>query len=389
MEDSIQTAEPRRKSAVTVIRILIASIMVLAGVGILALLMTGSNAANKDFVTYWAVGKQLVRHANPYDGAEILRLEREAGYKETRPLYMRNLPTAFFLALPFGFMNEWLAAMVWSLMLVASLAGSIRMIWMMEGRPPGRLHLVGYIFPPVVECITVGQVGILLLLGFTGFLYFHKSRPVVAGLFLGLCGLKPHLFVPVAAVLVLWCVTRRDYGILFGLSAVLAGCLLLTHVVDSSAWSQYLQMMKAENLQNEPIPTISLLFRAAINLHATWLQFVPMLAGTLWAIWYFLRSDWNWQGPGLLLLTVSVMVAPYAWLTDEAVVLPAVLHGVYRLAENRRSLTPFLVIMLPALVIVLAGKAIGSWWYVWTSQAWFGFYLYAMRSGLRFSAVEA
>jgi Glycosyltransferase family 87 len=289
MGDAIQTAESGPKNAVSVIRVLIASMMVLAGVGILALSMTGSNAANKDFVTYWAAGKQLVRHASPYDGVEILRLEREAGCKENRPYFMRNPPTALFLALPFGLMNEWQAAMVWSLMLVASLAASIRMIWMMEGRPPGRLHLIGYIFPPVLECITVGQVGILLLLGFTGFLYFHKSRPAVAGLFLGLCAIKPHLFLPVVAVLMLWCIKRGDYRVLLGLSGALTACLLLTHIVDPSAWPQYFQMMKAENLHDEPIPTISLLFRAAINVHATWLQFVPTMAATACAVWHFHR----------------------------------------------------------------------------------------------------
>jgi hypothetical protein len=389
MGDPIEVTEVQQKTPVSAIRIVLAGLMVAMGIGILAFAMTGSNAANKDFVTYWAAGKQLVRHANPYDGAEILRLEREAGCKENRPYFMRNPPTAFFLALPFGLMSEWPAAVIWSLLLVASVVISIRMIWMMEGRPAGRLHLIGYIFPPVLECLTIGQVGILLLLGFTGFLYFHKTRPFVAGLFLVLCSIKPHLFIPLGVVLVLWCVQSRSYRILAGIGIGLAGCVVLTQIVDPAAWGQYFQMMRAENLKDEPIPTISLLFRAAISLHTARLQFVPAIVATIWAVWYFRRSGWGWCREGLLLLTVSVMVAPYVWLTDEAVVLPAILQGIYVLVNKGRSLTPFVCIVLPVLVGVVAGKAMDSWWYVWTTPAWLGFYLYAIRSKPKLVAVEA
>ncbi len=388
MGDPILATEDRQKTRVSAIRIVLAGLMVLMGVCILAFAMTGSNAANKDFVTYWAAGKQLVRHANPYDAAEILRLEREAGCKENRPYFMRNPPTAFFLALPFGLMSEWLAAVIWSLLLVASVVVSIRMIWMMEGRPAGRLHLLGYIFPPVLECLTIGQVGILLLLGFAGFLYFHRTRPFAAGLFLVLCAIKPHLFLPLAVALVLWCVQRRSYRILAGIGIGLAGCLVLTQIVDPAAWSQYFQMMGTENLKDEAIPTISLLVRAAISLHTAWLQFVPAILAAIWVVWYFRRRDWQWSREGLLVLTVSVMAAPYVWLTDEAVVLPAILHGVYALANKGRSLTPFVCVVLPVLVGVVAGKTMDSWWYVWTTPAWVGFYLYAIRSKPRPVAAE-
>lgn len=380
MGDPIQAMEVQQKTRVSAIRIVIAGLMVAIGIGILAFSMTGSNAANKDFVTYWAAGRQLVKHANPYDAAEILRLEREAGCKENRPYFMRNPPTAFFLALPFGLMGEWLAAVIWSLLLVASLVISIRMIWTMEGRPEGRLQLLGYIFPPVLECLTIGQVGVLLLLGFTGFLYFRKTRPFVAGLFLVLCSIKPHLFIPLGVVLILWCVQRRSYRIPAGIGIGLAGCVVLTQIVDPAAWSQYFQMMRAEGLKDEAIPTISLLFRAAISLHTAWLQFVPTVMATIWAMWYFRRPKWRWNHEGLLVLTVSVMAAPYVWLTDEAVVLPAILHGVYVLVNKGRSLTPFVCIVLPVLVGVIAGRTMDSWWYVWTTPAWVGFYLYAIRS---------
>ncbi len=382
MNGSAQEAEGQTKPRISAVRILLAGLLLVIGVSFLAFAMSSSNAANKDFVTYWAAGKQLIHHANPYDPTGIFRLEREAGMKEDHPYFMRNPPIALFLAVPFGFMSEWLAAILWSLLLVAALMASIRMIWLMQGRPEGRLHLLGYLFPPALECLTVGQVGIFLLLGFTGFLYFHKTRPFTAGAFLVLCLLKPHIFIPLSFVMLLWCLDRKAYRLMAGFGATLAGCALFTQIIDPSAWSQYAQMMRTVDPLSEPLPTISLLFRAAIDIHAAWLQFVPAMAATVWAIWYFQianRPNWSWNRQGMLLLTVSVMVAPYAFVTDEAVVLPAILAVLYALEREDRSLVPFACVVLPALLEVLMGKGVNTFWYVWTAPAWFGFYLYATR----------
>jgi hypothetical protein len=140
--------------------------------------------------------------------------------------------------------------------------------------------------------------------------------------------------------------------------------------------------MRTVDVLNEPLPTVSLLFRVAIDVGWAWLQFVPAAIAAVWAAWYFRRQrDWSWTNQGLLVLTVSVMVAPYGFITDEAVVLPAILFGLYSLEKKGRSLAPYVIVVLPALVEVLAGVGVNTFWYVWTAPAWFGFYLYATRSG--------
>ena len=374
-EVSVQQSGPQWSA----VRVIVAGLMLLFGVAFLAFAMSSSNAANKDFVMYWAAGKQLVHHANPYNDAQIFRLERDAGSKLDRPYFMRNSPIALLLAVPFGFMREWPAALLWSVLLVASVMISIRMIWQIQGRPEGRLHLVGYIFPPVLSCMTLGQIGILLLLGFTTFLYFHRTREFVAGLALVLCSLKPHLFIPFSLILLIWCIQKRAFRILAGFAAGLGICILLVSILDPSVWSQYAQMMNAEDVLQQPLPTVSLLLRVAVNQNAVWIQFVPAVTASLWALWYFRRSEWNWAHQGLLLLTVSVMVAPYAWFTDESVVLPAILAAVYRLEQKRTSLVPFLLVAGPALCEVMLGKGVGTFWYVWTAPAWVGFVVYAAR----------
>ena len=80
-----------------------------------------------------------------------------------------------------------------------------------------------------------------------------------------------------------------------------------------------------------------------------------------------------------MLLIVSVACAPYAWFTDEAVLLPAVLVAVYRADALDRSLLPFGLATGAALIELLAGVQLTTPFYLWTVPAWLAWYLYASR----------
>jgi hypothetical protein len=360
------------------LRTIAAFSMLMLGVCILAFAMTGDNAANRDFISYWAAGHQLVHHENPYDGNAILRLERDAGFADNRPFFMRNPPSAFFLALPLGFIGVRVGAILWSLALIAALMGSIRMLWIMQGSPTDRLHLVAYLFPPTLACLLAGQIGIFILFGVTLFLYFHESKPYLAGSALLLCALKPHLFLPFGVVLFAWIVAHKAYRVFIGASAALLVSLALSFFLDPAAWSHYAQMANAANLQDEFIPTLSLMFRLLIHRSAVWLQFVPALISCMWALWYFWTHErWNWIEQGLLLLIVSAIVAPYAWFTDEAILLPVILAGLYK--ASNRLLLAFASLAAVALLEVLTGVNINSGFYLWTAPAWLAWYLCATK----------
>ncbi len=372
---------PERAVKGSPLRMVAAGLMLAAGACILAFAISGSDAANRDYVSYWAAGQQLVHHGNPYDSEAVLRLERAAGLVGQQPLLMRNPPLAFVLTLPLGLVSVRVGAIVWSLALVAALMASIRMLWIVQGRPRDRLYLAGYVFPPALACLLAGQVGIFLLLGVTLFLFLHRSRPSLAGASLLLCALKPHLFLPCGIVLVAWIVLRKAYPILLGAAAALLASLALLLFLNAGIWSQYAHGERAENIQNLFIPCLSVLLRIAIDRNALWIQALPELAGCAWAIWYFWkrRERWSWVDHGALLLLVSVMVAPYAWFTDEVLLLPAILAGLYRSLNAGRSFVPFGCIAGVALIEVLAGVPLASGLYVWTAPAWLAWYLYAIR----------
>jgi hypothetical protein len=140
-------------------------------------------------------------------------------------------------------------------------------------------------------------------------------------------------------------------------------------------------MMQAENLRDLWMPTLSMVVRLLIDRQAAWLQFIPAVLGCAWALKYFWanREHWDWAEHGSPLLLGSVMVAPRAWFSDEVILLPAILFGLYRAVRRGRGLVPFGCIAGAALLEVVAGAGLSSPWYLWTTPAWLLWYLYATR----------
>lgn len=363
------------------LRMAAAGCILAVGVCILVLIVRNNNAGERDFITYWAAGNQLINGKNPYDFASILPLEQSAGFNRDKALVMRNPPSAFFLALPLGLVSANTGILLWLIALLASLVISIRMIWAINGRPPNRLHLLGYCFAPSMECLMAGQLGVFLLLGVVLFLYFHKTRPMFAGAALLLCAMKPHLFVPFGIVLLLWAVRTRAYRILAGICIALLVSNALALSFDLNAWSQYEHMMRTSGIMGEVVPTLSEMFRQVVHRESVWLQFVPEIGGCCWALWYFKarRTNWNWLDQGLLLLIVSVLCSPYSLFPDETLLLPAVLAGIYRAENTGRSLIPFGLAAGVAMIEVVTNIPMVTVYYLWTVPAWLAWYLWATR----------
>ena len=366
-------------------RIAAAVCLVAAGISIFVLIARNNNAGQRDFIQYWASGQHLIHGANPYDDASIQALERANGYVLDYRLTMRNPPVALFLALPLGLVSANTGLILWLILLLASLVASIHMLRNLHGHPDNRLHLLGYCFAPVMECLMAGQLGIFLLLGETLFLYFHKSRPFLAGAALLLCATKPHLFLPFGIVLLVWIVIQKQYRILSGFCLALLASGTLAFCFDPHVWSQYMLTMRSAGALNEPVPVLSLIFRCLIDRNAAWLQFLPEAAGCVWALWYYWtrRSHWSWMNQGLLLLLVSALCRPFGWFSDEALLIPAILTGIYRADDSGRSLLPFGFIAGIAMIEVFADVQMTTMYYLWTVPAWLLWYLYATGNGDR------
>ena len=307
------------------IKVAAAVLMLAVGVSILAYAMSASEAAQRDFICYWAAGQRLVHHSDPYDGQGILQIEKSIGYKASSPFFMSEPPTAFFLVLPLGFLSGKAGAVLWSLAIIACLMASIRLLWILNGRPPDRLHLVGYLFPPGLHpasgpyrhlrSLRSGPIPVLPRFETvprrrcadrssleTSTVFSVRLGPGPLG-----CGLQ--------AVPNSYRRTHRNSALHYPLLGI-----------DHSAWSHYAQM-RAEQIDDQIAPTTSLVFQALLAQNHPWVQFIPTAVACAWAVRRYLNNHvrWDWQNDIPLLLLVSVMTSPDAWFTDEAIVLPAIL----------------------------------------------------------------
>jgi len=338
-------------------------------------------AVSRDFVVYWATGQQLVHHGNPYDAVDMGHTEHGAGFEGKGVYYMRNPPWSLPLALPLGLASAQVAALPWSLMVLAILIACVRMLWKMFGTPGTHLEWLGYCFPPALICVIAGQTAIFILLGLVLFLRFHARRPFWAGAALWFCTLKPHLLLPFGAVLLLWIVLTKSYRILLGAAAATAASCALTELIDPHAWTQYLQWAHHSGIANEFIPCLSVLLRDAIHPAAPWLVFIPALVGSLWALVWFWprRHTWDWLEHGNLVVLVSIFVAPYCWLWDHSIAIPALLFGIARTAS--RNKIAVLALLYVALLVQPFAFSVGlnSKLFLWPAAAWVIWYLVALR----------
>ncbi|HEX3661141.1 MAG TPA: glycosyltransferase 87 family protein [Acidobacteriaceae bacterium] len=338
-------------------------------------------AGSRDFVVYWATGQQLVHHANPFDPNLMWTVEHSTGFGAPGSFFMRNPPWSLPLAYPLGFFSARVAALPWSLMLLGLLVLSVRILWKMYGQGEKRLDLLAYFFPPALICVVMGQTSLFLLLGLVLFLRLHRTRPFWGGAALWLCTLKPHLFVPFGIVLLVWIVAQRNWRIVAGALSALAASCALTELIDPAAWSEYLHWAARSGISNEYIPCLSVQLRNLIDPQAKWLAFVPVVLGSVWALGYYWRNRnrWDWREQGHLLMLVSLLVAPYCWIYDQSLALPALMVAAWRSATRWQLAT------LAAMFIVVELQTFLAFWeahmvYLWVAPAWLAWFLWSRPS---------
>jgi hypothetical protein len=359
--------------------------------GLLAFLQNGHKATERDFVSYWAAGRLLRDHHNPYAADQVFALEKSAGYSASRPLVMRNPPISLPITLLLGYLPLRIASALWTFFIVSGLIFSIHMIRNIHGNPSDGLYIFGYLFAPCFACLMAGQSGMWILLGLTVFLQFHDSMPLLAGVGLAVCTIKPNLLLPFALVLIVWILRNRRTKILIGgISGILAASAVAM-CWRLSVWRDYLSAIRHAGIGHEFIPTISTALRL-VHPEWEWLQYAPCVLACIWAIWYFGRNaaEWSWNSVnGSLLVLVSLWTAPYSWPTDEVVALPALLGLAYiSSAESRRPIALYVLFAANAIFLIelFSGLPFTRGFYIWTTTAWLGCYLYGIH---RSRAVQA
>jgi len=347
--------------------------------------LSNTKLGQRDFVVYWATGQLLAHHSNPYDATAILKIEHSVGFPSDRSaMLMRNPPWALPLVYPLGFLGPQMASLIWSLLLIASLVYSVYLLWDLHGRTRSNRYLLGATFGPALFCLMNAQVAPFALLGLVLFLRLHRTRPFAAGAALWFCALKPHLFLPFGVVLLAWIVMNRSYKLATGAATAIGVSCWIAWLLDAHAWSHYAQMVRSSRFKSDIIPCTSYLLRSWINPKAMWIEFLPAAVSCVWALFYFWRrrQEWDWTKQGSLLLLVSILAAPYCWLFDQTLAIPALMEGIYR--TRSREILAILAFTSALVEVALMCNiwrpaAIYLWTY-WTAPTWLIWYLIAYGS---------
>jgi hypothetical protein len=360
-----------------------------------------ANVVERDSIAYWTAGRLLTERQNPYDSGRVLDLERRQGYRADKPLVLRTPPWSLFLVLPLGFLPPISAWVGWTSISLGSLLLAMRICWKLYGAgsiPQNWFSLIGYTFAPVPACLVAGQMGLVLLLGVVLFLRWEKEHPFLAGVMLLIPFAKPHLLALFWFGLLVRLVVCRKGRVAFGFSMALAAAIVFPLALDPGVFRHYNEMLHRAAISYEFIPALSGVLRLLFFRRFFWIQFVPLALGLVWAMWFLLRhrNDWEWRTHGPALLIASVLTTPYAWLTDEVVVLPAILQAAVFVYQSRKEMkiTSRLVlltfVLLDALLLMILRFKIpfATGIYFWSSLLWFSWYVYGHRWHSRFLVFE-
>jgi hypothetical protein len=240
-------------------------------------------------------------------------------------------------------------------------------------------HLVwlGYCFPPALDCVLLGQTSLLLLFGLVLFLRLHRSHPFTAGAALWLCSLKPHLFLPFGVVLLVWLVVSRSYRIIAGAATAMAAGAALTTLIDPTAWQDYAHYMRTSVVTHEFTACLGDVIRDSINPGWEGLAFVPAALGCAWALAWFWprRHRWDWLEHGSLLVLVSLVVAPFGWIFDQALAIPAIMFAASR--NTSRLLLAALATIYLLVEFQVNRFDMHSKAYLWIAPAWLVWFVVA------------
>jgi hypothetical protein len=347
------------------------------------------NVSLRDSIAYWSAGRLLIHQQDPYDHASVLQLEREHGYKDQRPLVLRTPPWSLFMVAPLGWVSPLWAWVTWLAVSMGCLFAGIRICARLyrSDTPQNLFTILAYTFAPVPACLVSGQMGLVLMLGIILFLWTEKKYPFLAGAALVLPFAKPHLLALFWPMLVLWILIRREKRLALGFLSALVAATAFAMAFDVHIFQHYRNMVDEAAIGNEFIPALSGVLRLLFFRRMFWVQFVPLAIGFVWGIRFFLKNQsiWDWREHGPALLIVSVLVTPYEWLSDETVLLPAILQAaalVYSARKKLRLLSKIglVVVALMDVLLLLILKAkvpFATGIYFWSSLVWFFWYFRA------------
>jgi hypothetical protein len=330
--------------------------------------------------------------ANPYDGGNLLPVERAGVSDLDKPIIMYSPPWMITLLMPFGILDYGIARILWLLLHIVIVTLCALWIWRLYGAA-SRFNwialVLSFTFLPTLWMLRTGQTGSLVLLGIVGFLYFERrGKDIFAGAMLAITAVKPHLVYLLWLAVLLEVLIRRRWGLALGIVLVIIFASIPPLATNPSVFQQYWEGLVHQSPLYWTTPTLGTLLRFAFGAHRNWLQFLPSFLAILWFLFYWFRKrvHWDWLQQTPLLVLTSLMTAFYAWSFDYIIGLLPILQATAWTLGSHRAVTRIVALGLYLFMGILLVAL--EWnphhqqvWLIWMSPSLLVGYLVVRKLG--------
>jgi hypothetical protein len=313
----------------------IATISFLCGATALVVIGYAFTRPFVDFGVYFTAAKLFLSHGNPYSLVDVFAYQNGLGFHRPIPLMFLCPPWVLTMVAPLGFFHSYVIAwLCWFAIVTTSLAIASRLLMDIYfgdleipeiSQPRSYRFLFCFTFYPALLALKFTQLSPLVILGVACCLHFNrKHKPILAGLFLSLTLLKPHL------VLLFWLalLLDREWKILTTCAAMACALTAISLARFPHGITEYRALMAGPYITL----TVSGMFaglRAMFPDHNTyWLQWVPPAIGVCWMLvyWWKRRDKWNLTDRLPAIITASILAAPYGYLHDQTMLMVPIIY---------------------------------------------------------------
>lgn len=375
-----------------IIAILILIIALVAVASQIKVFFEFAKATNVDFSSYWIMSKLLLSGQNPYD-PELFFLMRKTIESETN-YYVINWypPWSLSIILPFGFLPYPVSHALWLFISIVILLSCVILIWKVFGWN-NKYYLFGlliaFTYSPLILSLHEGQIGILILIGILLFLYFEKNRmDLLAGLFVVLTLIKPHILYLFWLVLLIWILATRRWKIFIGISIGLIALIAISLLINSEIICQFLS-----SILNAPDSVTSPLNMISISMYGyfIWLTgevdtlywVIPIIISISFVLIYYIHNHyrWIWSEQISNVIIFSLLGLPYVWLHDYIYLLipfTKLFMNFMNIGFNKRSVLPSLLYIFVNIVTygIVVKHRFEAQYFVWIPFVLTGIIMY-------------
>ncbi len=287
-----------------------------------------------DLINFWASAKILQSAGNPY---QLTNLEHFAtaeipGTHVFSPVF--NPPIAFIFL---DHLSAFTLTEARQSLLLLSVFCLALYLWLTLPCLSNHAHpseVIRYVLKtllivislmPITTLLRLGQIDAPLMVALGAALVLsERNHKILAGILLSLTAIKPHLFLLLYGVIFANELRQSYFKIPLGFCSGVAALLIISHIQFPELWAQWLAIDRSVVfgfVQPNIGSNLRLLFNRA---DSWWVNLMPLIVIFPYVIVKVIRFGSTKNEFWGIYLPLSLIVAPYIWLYDYALLLPSV-----------------------------------------------------------------